>query len=281
MPELPEVETVRQGLERRVLGRRISAIRVLRPGTVRGQPASWMEGRRVAGFHRKGKTLIMELSGEGSRPRADLIVRLGMTGRLVLNPREAPLLPHTHACISLDDGREELRYCDPRRFGMLRLSTPQETEQMLHSLGPDALEVTESEFTGRMGKRHGAIKGWLLNQQVLSGLGNIYADEALFAARVHPQTPAGKVSKPARRALYRAVRNILRRAIALQGTTFRDYIDIEGRPGKFMSRLQVYGRAGQPCRRCNNTVQRIVICGRSSHFCPSCQHRPRKTAFSL
>lgn len=273
MPELPEVETVRRGLERRVLGRRISAVKVLRPGLVRGLPASWIEGRHVAGFHRKGKTLIMELSGEGSRPSAHLVIRLGMTGQLVINLREAPLLPHTHVCMSLDDGREELRFRDPRRFGMLRLSSPLEAEQILHSLGPDALEVTEREFTARMRARRGAIKGWLLNQQMLAGLGNIYADEALFEAHIHPQTPAGKVSKPARHALYRAVRTVLRRAIALQGTSFRDYIDIEGRPGNFMSSLRVYGRTGQPCLRCGAPIQRITICGRSSHFCLCCQRR--------
>ncbi|MGH9325424.1 MAG: bifunctional DNA-formamidopyrimidine glycosylase/DNA-(apurinic or apyrimidinic site) lyase [Terriglobia bacterium] len=275
MPELPEVETVRRGLERRVLGRRISAIRVLRPGAVRGHPDLWVTGARVAGFRRKGKTLIMKLTSEEARPDVHLIIRLGMTGQLVITPREAPLLPHTHVCMLLDDGTEELRYRDPRRFGMLRLATAREALQILDSLGPDALEMTESEFAGRMRGRRGAIKGWLLNQQVLAGLGNIYADEALFEARIHPQTPAGELSKAARHVLYCAIRKVLHQAIVLQGTSFRDYIDIEGRPGNYKSRLRVYGKAGQPCARCSEPIERITICGRSSHFCPGCQRRSR------
>src|SRR5437660_279066 len=126
--------------------------------------------------------------------------------------------------------------------------------------------------------RRGSLKGWLLNQQVLSGLGNIYADEALFAARIHPLAQPGRLSSAAARRLHRAVKNVLKRAVELQGTSFRDYIDIEGRPGGFSPMLRVYQRTGEPCRRCGHRIRRVVVCGRSSHFCPECQRRPRHAA---
>ena len=281
MPELPEVETVRRGLERRVLGRAISAVRVFTPWVIRGDPKEFrceIEGCRVKGLQRKGKTLALELESGDSAPSRYLIVRLGMTGQLTVTPSQSPLLTHTHVGFLLDDGGEELRYRDPRRFGMLRCSTPAEAEEIFHSLGPDALEISEGEFEQALRGRRGAIKGWLLNQSMLAGLGNIYADEALFEARIHPQTPAGKIPQNARILLHKAIRKVLERAVNLQGTSFRDYIDIEGRPGNFEPRLRVYGREGKPCPRCSMLIRRVVVCGRSSHFCPRCQPRPRRIA---
>jgi formamidopyrimidine-DNA glycosylase len=281
MPELPEVETVRRGLEHRVLGRTISAVRVLTPWVIRSDPKSFpreMEGCRVKGLRRQGKTLALELERGDSAPSRYLIVRLGMTGQLTLTSSQSPLLPHTHVRLLLDDDGEELRYRDPRRFGMLRCSAPAEAEKIFRSLGPDALEIGKEEFEQAVRGRRGAIKGWLLNQKVLAGLGNIYADEALFEARIHPQTPAGKIPQNARILLHKAIRKVLQRAVNLQGTSFRDYIDIEGRPGNFEPRLRVYGREGKPCPRCSMLIQRVVVCGRSSHFCPRCQPRPRRIA---
>jgi formamidopyrimidine-DNA glycosylase len=283
MPELPEVETVAQGLRKRALGRRVTAVDISQPAVIVGRPeefASKLEGRFIKEVRRKGKALAIELSAPaaaGEAPRY-LLVRLGMTGQFTVAPCEAPREPHTHLRMVLEGGCEELRYRDVRRFGRLRCCTHQELEALLGSLGPDAQQITEEQFRQAMRGRQGAIKSWLMNQQLLAGMGNIYADEALFAARIHPLAQPGRVSEEAARRLFKAVRKVLDRAVALQGTSFRDYIDIEGRPGNYRSKLRVYQRTGEPCRRCGRAIRRVVIAGRSSHFCPQCQPRPRKVA---
>lgn len=275
MPELPEVETIRRGLERRALGRHITAVEVTNPAVIRGNAARFagaIAGGRVTRVSRKGKTLAVELE---QRSVANfLVIRLGMTGQLTLVPASAPLESHTHVIFTLDHGA--LRFRDPRRFGRLWCATGAEVAQLFSSLGPDALELTEAEFERALGGRHGAIKALLLNQGVISGVGNIYADEALFEAGIHPETPGGSISKALRRSLRHAVRDVLLRAIALQGTSFRDYVDIEGNPGNFEPQLLVYGRDGEPCRRCHGLIRRVLVSGRSSHYCPHCQRRPRR-----
>ncbi|MGH9344536.1 MAG: bifunctional DNA-formamidopyrimidine glycosylase/DNA-(apurinic or apyrimidinic site) lyase [Terriglobia bacterium] len=277
MPELPEVETVRLGLERRVLGRTISEVQIVSPRVVRGDPNRFrrgIKGRLVSSLRRKGKTLALELSFADSRAPDYLLIRLGMTGQLVVAQHDAPVLPHTHVRMALDGGADELRYRDPRRFGMLRYCTAREAEQVFGSLGPDALEMTAAEFERAICGRRGAVKSWLMNQRVLAGLGNIYADEALFEARIHPETPAGRILKPARMKLYAAIQAVLRHAVSLQGTSFRDYIDIEGRQGGFEPLLRAYRRTGQPCSRCGTPIRKVIVSGRSSHFCPRCQRPP-------
>ncbi|MGH9407440.1 MAG: bifunctional DNA-formamidopyrimidine glycosylase/DNA-(apurinic or apyrimidinic site) lyase [Terriglobia bacterium] len=276
MPELPEVETVRRGLDRHLPGRILSAVEILCPAVIRGNPEDFrrgVEGQRVARLTRKGKALVIEFSPPDSSPPGCLVVRLGMTGQVLLSRRDSPLLPHTHVRVILDGGPDELRYRDARRFGSLRYCTKLEAERILNSLGPDALEATPREFERALEGRRGAIKSWLMNQRMLAGLGNIYADEALFAAHIHPETPAGAIGADARRRLYRAIRNVLRRAVERQGTSFRDYTDIEGNPGNFEPLLRAYGRTGQPCRRCATPIRRRIVSGRSSHFCPRCQRR--------
>lgn len=281
MPELPEVETVAQGLQKRALGRRIAEVEVRHPGVILGSPeefASGLRGSTIAAVRRKGKVLVLELGPGGGRVPHCLMVRLGMTGQVTVERREAPLEPHTHVRFELDDGREELRFRDARRFGKLRFLTREEMGKVFAGLGPDAREITEEQFFRALGGRYGAIKSWLMNQQLLAGLGNIYADEALFEARIHPLARPARISAEAARRLFRAVRKVLDRAVNLQGTSFRDYVDIEGRPGNFGLRLKVYQRAGEPCRRCRAPIRRMVIAGRSSHFCPHCQPRPRHAA---
>ncbi len=281
MPELPEVETVAQGLQKRALGRRVAQVEVRHSGVIIGSPDDFTErlsGRTIAAVRRKGKVLVLALDSANGREPEFLMIRLGMTGQVTVQPRQMPLESHTHVVMALDDGREELRFRDARRFGNLRILTSGEMEKILTALGPDAREITEEQFFRAMRGRHGAIKSWLMNQQMLAGLGNIYADEALFAARVHPLAQPGRVSPDAARRLFRAVRRILDRAVNLQGTSFRDYVDIEGQPGNFAMRLKVYQREGEPCRRCRAPIRRIVIAGRSSHFCPRCQPRPRSVA---
>jgi len=281
MPELPEAETILRGLKQRVLGRRIASIEVISPLVLKSPPDEFTEGaggRWIKGVARKGKALAIELSGQDHALPRYLLLRLGMTGQLTVVPCESPLEPHTHVRLILDDGAHELRYRDVRRFGRLRCCTREELDRVWGSLGPDAREITEAEFRHALQGRRGALKSWLMNQSILSGLGNIYADEALFAARIHPLTQAGRLSPDKARHLHRTIRKVLERAIHLQGTSFRDYIDIEGRPGNFTSRLRVYQRTGEPCRRCGHLIRRIIVAGRSTHFCPQCQPRPRHAA---
>jgi formamidopyrimidine-DNA glycosylase len=283
MPELPEVETIVQGLRRRALGHRLTAVEVRHPGAIIGSPkefASTLAGRKLATILRKGKVIALELAAVDGSPSRFLLVRLGMTGQLTVTPHEAPIEPHTHVFLALDDGREELRFRDVRRFGRLRSCTPPEMEKVLAALGPDAQRVTEPQFLRAMQGRKGAIKSWLMNQNVLAGLGNIYADEALFEAHLHPLAPAGRVSPEKAHRLYLAIRKVLKRAVKLGGTTFSDYLDVEGRPGEFLEKLRVYQHTGEPCPRCRQAIQRIVIAGRSSHFCPECQPRPRADAWA-
>jgi formamidopyrimidine-DNA glycosylase len=281
MPELPEVETVRRGIELRALGRTIAAVEVRHHGAIAGDAEDFrkhLERRVISTAERKGKAIAVELASSAGQSPCYLIIRLGMTGQVTLNPSDAPHETHTHVLLKLDDGKEELCFRDPRRFGRLRCCTREEKEAIFSKLGPDAQKMTEDEFLGAARGRTGAIKSWLMNQALFAGLGNIYADEALFVARIHPLAQPGRVSEGKLKALLKAVRRVLDHAVNLQGTTFSDYIDIEGRPGNFASRLRVYQRDGEPCRRCKITIRRIVIAGRSSHFCPQCQPRPRKAA---
>jgi formamidopyrimidine-DNA glycosylase len=180
--------------------------------------------------------------------------------------------------MALDDGREELRFRDTRRFGRLRSLTQRELEKVLGALGPDAQRVTEVQFLAAMRGRKGAIKSWLMNQNLVAGLGNIYADEVLYEARIHPLSQPGRVSAGKARQLHKAVRKVLERAVRLGGTTFSDYLDLGGRPGEFLKKLRVYQHTGEPCGRCGHAIRRIVVAGRSSHFCSRCQPRPRVTA---
>jgi formamidopyrimidine-DNA glycosylase len=281
MPELPEVETVLRGLRKRAQGRRIIAVEVLHPGIIAGDVEDFIsriEGRTAVAVRRKGKVLAAEMAGANHPDSAYLIFRLGMTGQVTIQPLDVPLEPHTHVRMLFEGRKEELRFRDVRRFGRLRCLTREEFEALFESLGPDAQQATEEEFLRAMRGRRGAIKSWLLNQQGVSGLGNIYADEALFEAGIHPLAQPERVTSPSARRLYRAVRKVLKRAVNLQGTTFRDYVDIEGRPGNFHQRLRVYQKTGEPCPRCRTLIRRIVVAGRSSHFCPHCQRRPRHTA---
>ena len=282
MPELPEVETVRRGLEARVLGRCIIAAEVNHAQVIAGPVEDFEQRVRgvIQSLDRKGKAIAIGLAPGPTGPSSNgnsahyLLVRLGMTGQVTVVPRDHPVEPHTHVRLQLEGG-EEIRYRDIRRFGRLRYCTAEELDAVFSRLGPDAPSIGRENFLEALKGRTTPIKNWLLNQGRLAGVGNIYADESLFAARIHPLTEAGRLQRRAALALHRAIERVLRRAVALQGTSLRDYIDIEGNPGRFAASLKVYQRTGERCRRCGTSIARIVIGGRSAHFCPRCQPRPR------
>ena len=212
MPELPEVETVRRGIEARALGRTIATVEVRHPGAIVGAPEEFsrsLQDRRIAKVDRKGKAIAVELTGTDGLPAHYLLIRLGMTGQVTVSPSAAPIEAHTHVRLRLDDGTEELRFRDPRRFGRMRSCSREEKEEIFQKLGPDARQMTETEFLAAARGRKGSIKSWLMNQQMLAGLGNIYADEALYLARIHPLAQPGKVPADKLRALYRGIKRVL------------------------------------------------------------------------
>lgn len=274
MPELAEVETVVRGL-RPLAGRRILAVRfgktdfIDRPERIE----SLLPGSRLVEVRRHGKMLLFELETTASAPDPSslwLIVHLGMTGQLVLHEAARIAAPHTHVWFLLDDGRE-LRYTDIRRFGHMRIASPEELATLVAPLGADPLELTESEFRRRLGRRQARVKALLLDQHVLRGLGNIYADESLWRARLHPMRRGSDLSDEELGRLWRAIRQVLREAIRHGGTSISDYVDALGHPGGYQKRLRVYRRHGRRCPRCRATIERLIVAGRGTHFCPLCQ----------
>jgi formamidopyrimidine-DNA glycosylase len=276
MPELPEVETIAASLRRKVTGATIREVRVAHPSYVRfpaGSGLQELRGKSIQAVKRHGKRITIELRGG-----VELICHLGMTGRIQVLPVDAPRLIHTHLYLLLDDGRREIRFRDPRRFGGVWYRAKTADELPLHALGPDALSIRLPGFRDIL---HSArqIKALLLDQHKLSGLGNIYCDEALFAARIHPFTKANTISPESVALLHREMRRILQDAIRGRGSTVRDYATLEGGAGTFQSMHKVYGLEGEPCVRCGTKIRRIQAAGRSTHFCSRCQPRikPRKS----
>lgn len=265
MPELPEVETVARSLVpligRRILTAQFRGLRVLR-GADPVTMAACLRGRRITGVERYGKFILVALGGGGY-----LVIHLGMTGRLLLG---GPAGKHTHAILTLDRGAV-LLYDDSRQFGLLEYS--REFPERFKKLGPEPLEVTVEEFRAALCRRKTRIKALLLNQDFLRGLGNIYADEALFRAGIHPLEIASRIRGDRVRRLHAAVAAVLREAIAAGGSSISDYVDAQGRKGFFQFSHRVYQRTGEPCVRCGSPIRRVVVAQRSSHFCPRCQKR--------
>lgn len=270
MPELPEVETIRSYLGGLLPGKRIDAVAWLDPRMVKRSPAdaeamaSLMAGRTVTSVDRRGKFLFLRMDTGDA-----LLLHLGMSGRLVAEPGSAPIPTHTHLILRF--GEMEVRLTDPRRFG--RMAWVPNGGQPDVRLGAEPLsrqfgaKTLQQAFRGR----RVAVKTALLNQQLIAGLGNIYADEALFRAGIHPERSAGSLTADEMGRLARAVKHVLRQSLEHRGTSFSDYVDALGHTGENQAYLQVYGREGKPCRRCRQRIQRVVIGGRSSHFCPRCQ----------
>jgi formamidopyrimidine-DNA glycosylase len=277
VPELPEVETVVRGLELVLPGRRILGVRLGKTDFIDNPAALKRElpGTRVTSVRRHGKFIVLRLEGgKADEPERYLLIHLGMTGQLITCLPEAPILPHTHAFFALDDGRE-LRYTDIRRFGRIQLIASADRTSVLGGLGLDPLEASESEFAAALVGRRAQIKALLLDQHVLRGMGNIYTDETLWRARIHPRRIAANLNRAELRRLYRAVHDVLNEAIRSRGSSISDYLDAEGQRGEFQLQHRVYQREGKKCFRCRAQIRRTIVAGRSSYFCPRCQRAPR------
>jgi formamidopyrimidine-DNA glycosylase len=306
VPELPEVEVVRQGLERHVVGRTIGSAQVLHPRAVRrhaagpGDFSAALSGLTVTGARRRGKYLwlpVAERTLSAPSPAEDgvpspaedgvpspaedaLLAHLGMSGQLLLGDPGRPLSPHVRVRFAFTDSGPDLRFTDQRTFGHLAFAAGGAVlPPMIAHIAPDPLEpdFDEAAVIGRLRSRRTGIKTALLDQSLVSGVGNIYADEALWRARRHWATPAASLSRPAAGRLLAAVREVLGEALAAGGTSFDSlYVNVNGESGYFSRSLAVYGREGEPCPRCGTPVRRDPFMNRSAYSCPACQPRPRQ-----
>jgi len=275
MPELPEVETIRRDLEPLVVGRRIAAVDV-DPGTVHllaGAPIEALRanlaGRTFTSLGRRGKYLFFGLDDGRT-----FVAHLRMTGRIVWRPSGAPDEQYQRAKLALDDGHD-LRWSDLRKFGTWRIVD--DPAEITAKLGPEPIDdaFTVARFRAALAGRTAPVKAVLLDQRRMSGLGNIYVDEALFEARVRPDTPAGTLGPAATGRLFAACRSVLERGIANRGASFKDYVDGQGNPGTQHMYVQVFRRDGKPCYACGTMIERTVVGGRGTHYCPKCQPRAR------
>jgi formamidopyrimidine-DNA glycosylase len=281
MPELPEVETIARGVHERVRGDRIvqawfSGHREPFKTPPRSQ-SKGLEGRVFLAVHRTGKHIVCELgAARGSllvesagKPAAQWIVHLGMTGRLLVTAPDAPVAVHTHARLSLASGRE-LRFVDPRRFGRLEFRDLSRGADF-STTGAEPLTIGAKEFAALFRGRRLAIKAALLNQNLLAGVGNIYADESLFQAGIRPSRRSARLTRNELERLRLGLREVLEHAIRLGGSSVSDYVDADGARGFFQLEHCVYLRTGLPCRRCQTPIRRILLAGRGTHYCPHCQ----------
>jgi formamidopyrimidine-DNA glycosylase len=274
MPELPEVETVANGVHARIHGQTVVSVQTSnKPQTFKSPPDEIIQaltGSRIDRVHRVGKTIVIDLSRKDpSRKKkpAQFLVHLGMTGRLLVSTPDTPIPPHTHAILTLSSGKE-LRFIDPRRFGRLSIVAP---DTKYEGPGAEPLTIPLEDFIALFRHRKTPIKAALLNQSLLHGVGNIYADEALFHAGIRPTRQAGRLTRAELTRLREALIKVLTEAIQLGGSSVSDYVDADGVAGFFQLRHHVYSRTGQPCLVCATPIKRIVIGGRSTHYCPTCQ----------
>jgi formamidopyrimidine-DNA glycosylase len=269
MPELPEVETTRRGLEPLLIGKEIAGFEIRQPSLrwpVEEMLLARLEGQRIKALGRRGKYLLI-LADAGS-----LLLHLGMSGSLRF--LEAPRPPATHDHLDLVfAGGARLRFTDPRRFGSLHFTDSPENHWLLKHLGCEPLgEAFSSEYLRRSASgRRVPIKQLLMNSRVVAGIGNIYASEALYRAGIHPRRASGSVSPARCGRLVESIKLVLHEAIEVGGTTLRDFVDGDGRPGYFQLALRVYGRAGEPCRSCGRPIRQIVLGQRATYYCPGCQ----------
>jgi len=282
MPELPEVETVANGVHARVHGQTILSVWTSnRPQTFKSPPqliADTLTNARIDRVHRVGKTIVCDVLQQDGTP-AQFLIHLGMTGRLLVSTPETPVPLHTHAILTLSSGKE-LRFVDARRFGRLSIHNEPATSQTEPATstqsaytgsGQEPLQISLEDFIALFRKRRTPIKAALLNQSLLHGVGNIYADEALFRAGIRPRRLAALLARAELGRLRDALIAVLTHAIELGGSSVSDYVDADGVRGFFQLEHRVYMRTGEPCLVCGTPIKRIVIGGRSTHFCPACQ----------
>lgn len=281
MPELPEVETIARGVDARVRGDRIveawfgSHREPFK--TPAARQSKQLTERRIQSVHRTGKHIVVELGARSESPAdgrsgeiaAQWIVHLGMTGRLLVTTPDAPVAKHTHARLRLASGRE-LRFVDPRRFGRLEFRDLAKGNGF-SGPGAEPLTIGEVDFAELFRGRKLAIKAALLNQTLLAGVGNIYADESLYRAGIRPRRRAGKLTRQELERLRKSLKDVLEHAIRLGGSSVSDYVDADGAKGFFQLEHYVYQRSGEPCRNCGSVIKRIVVAGRSTHYCSRCQ----------
>ena len=274
MPELPEVETTARGLRERVLGRTIVTVGSLdwprmAPNATLETLAKTVVGRTIESIARRGKYVIVGLTGE-----AYLVLHRKMSGNLVLRTTDLPTAAHTHLTVTFDDDWR-LDFVDPRKFGRIYLFLGRDALDAFldERLGPEPLEIERRELDALMERRRGRLKSLLLDQSFLAGIGNLYADEILWEAKLHPERTAESLSARERARLHEAIQQVLTSAIERRGTSLSDYVDADGEPGTNQEFLQVYGRAGLPCRRdeCGGQVVRLVVAQRGTWICPTCQ----------
>jgi formamidopyrimidine-DNA glycosylase len=277
MPELPEVETVANGVNERIRGERIQSVWFSRykepfktdPETM----AEALAGRRIEKVYRVGKHIVFDMAGAPKVPAAQWIVHLGMTGRLLVSATDVPIPAHTHAILGLSSGRE-LRFVDARRFGRMELHTVDPSADAagrFRGPGSEPLSISAEDFARLFRGRKLSIKAALLNQSLLHGVGNIYADDGLFRAGIRPKRMAGRLTRTQLLALHAALREVLRKAIELGGSSVSDYVDADGVAGFFQLEHRVYMRTGEPCLVCGTPIRRIILAGRGTHYCPHCQ----------
>jgi len=272
MPELPEVETVARTLSPLVCGRRIVSSLLLNPGTLSGsEPLSVLDGREIVSVSRRGKLVLIGLAPE-KRKAEGVAVHLKMTGRLFVYPHAHEPEAHTRALFDLSDGNR-LFFDDARKFGYLRIMTPESLASwpFWQKLGPEPLEIAGDEFVARLGARGGMIKAVLLDQSVIAGVGNIYADESLFRAGIAPARRASTLSGARLLRLHAALREVLLEAIDACGSSIRDYRTARGDAGAFQNAFRVYGRGGGSCVNCGTTLLTGRVAGRGTTWCPRCQ----------
>lgn len=276
MPELPEAETIVRGLAAPLAGAELRSTEVLRFDVVKGPADGFQDAlshRTLRAVERRGKNIVVVLEPRRSGASPDrLVVNLGMTGGLLLGAPDADPPTHPGVRFQLLDGRT-LWYDDARRFGLLEFMPPLRWRDWNRAMGPEPLSPSYSSARMHrdLGRSRSPVRSWLLDQRRIAGVGNIYASEALFGARIHPQRPANAVSEEEASSLHRSLRSVLRSAIRNRGTTLRDYRDASGEAGGNAPTLRAYGREGEPCPRCRTPIVRIVFSNRSAFYCPRCQ----------
>lgn len=277
MPELPEVENIVRALRPKLCGKLIKEVEVAHHGIIAGTPrrisdqknsfSRLIRNKKIKGLSRKGKCIVFDLSNG-----YELGIHLGMTGQLLYRQKGGAIDRHTRMVFYLNDNLHELRFADMRRFGWVSLRRPGEDKNAyLDNLGPDALTLDLKGFKTRLSNRTGTVKGFLLNQHIISGLGNIYTDESLYRAGIHPQRKVNTLTEHEIKILHKAIGQILKEAIVCGGSTVSTYRLPDGKEGEFQRQHKVYQRQGRPCPQCKTPIARIKVAGRGTYFCPKCQ----------